>query len=99
MGFGESLGTSEVLDARRQGAAIEGNTADDALMVDQGFVGSLTHPGFFCILHSLTNMIRHSWVYLSRHPGRQSLRRPSVLHFLPIQRFFSWFVKEQGKDD
>jgi len=41
MDFGKSLGTSEVLDTRRtsstpQGEAIEGNTADDALMVDQG---------------------------------------------------------------
>ena len=47
--FGRALGTNKVLDARRrgvcrlrrisntpQGEAIEGNAADDTLMVDQG---------------------------------------------------------------
>jgi hypothetical protein len=34
-GYGIFLITSKVLDARR-GGAIEGNAADDALMVDQG---------------------------------------------------------------
>ncbi|MBW2171012.1 MAG: hypothetical protein JRF69_03360 [Deltaproteobacteria bacterium] len=54
-GFGVFLITSKVLDARRRGAtteawrmsntpqggAIEGNAADDALMVDQGHEYSL----------------------------------------------------------
>jgi hypothetical protein len=46
--FGQSLGTSKMLDAKRrgtpteaykhtpQGEPTEGNTADDSLMVDQG---------------------------------------------------------------
>jgi hypothetical protein len=40
-GYGIFLTTSKVLDARRRGA-IEGNAADDALMVDQGFPKALT---------------------------------------------------------
>jgi hypothetical protein len=43
-GFGKFLNTGKVLDARRRGATIEGNAADDALMVDQDLLKAYSFP-------------------------------------------------------